>query len=299
MGLFKNGLKNTFIKTPIRVAVIPGRVAIPKAVVQTHKYYADTLRKARAYRCPYCGEGQLVAMTTSSLPAPTGSVDPAAQTPQVEPPKLSQIWECNSCSEKLETSSSDINVLAAELSKSGREYYERGYAFQDRADALEDGRLLQTVESKIKIARGLRVVAIISSLFFFYGAYKGAFMFCITALLFSSLILVMGVMVAYRAWQLYTDNFFVADPKEQFHWWLSNESWFAYPSDYKMPLNAYNDLAAEDEYSDDEFEQDDNLTTDSYEQENIEGDLSYNHQQQHPNLNLNKGRTDSEYEARD
>lgn len=249
MSLLKTVLKKTFVSTPVRIASIPGRVAVPKAVINTHKYYAETLRKARAFRCPYCGHGQLVPVTESLIPKPPSGINEKQHTP----PKLSQIWACNHCEQKLETTDNSIEELAAILSNSGREYYENGEAYQERLEALEDGRLLAAVESKIKVARGLRVVSIISALFFFYGVYNGAIMFCLTSLLFALLILMIGIMLAYRSWQLYTDNVFVADPKEQFHWWLSNEKWFAYPHDYKTSLNAYStEIYYDDE--DSEFE---------------------------------------------
>lgn len=250
MGLLKNGLKKTFVSTPLRVVAIPGRVAVPKAVVNTHKYYVETLKKARAFRCPYCGEGQIIPVTENQIPKPPNKLDKEERS---TPPKLSQIWQCNHCHERLETTDNSIEELAAVLSRSGREYYENGGAYQDRLDALEDGRLLEVVESKIKVARGLRVVAIIAGLSFFFGVYNGAIMFCLTALLFAMLILMLGIMLAYRSWQLYTDNVFVSDPKEQFHWWLANEKWFAYPSDYKTSLNAY---STEDYYADEDGEYD-------------------------------------------
>ena len=265
MGLLKTALKKTFVSAPVRVASIPGRVAIPKAVVKTHKYYVETLKKARAFRCPYCGHGQLIPITESHIPKPPSSVNEEQHTP----PKLPQIWECNNCDQKLETTDNSIEELAAILSSSGREYYESGEAYQQRLNALEDGRLLEAVESKIKVARGLRVVSIISALFFFYGVYNGAIMFCLTTLLFALLILMLAIMLAYRSWQLYTDNVFVADPKEQFHWWLANEKWFAYPHNYKTSLNAY----SAETYYDDEYGEFDHVS-DQYGTEEHLSDLT-------------------------
>lgn len=265
MGFLKTAFKRTFVSLPVRVATVPGRVAFPKAVVKTHKYYVETLRKARAFRCPYCGHGQLIPITESHIPKSPNSFNEEQQTP----PKLSQIWACNHCEQKLETTDNSVEELAAILSNSGREYYENGEAYQERLDALEDGRLLEAVESKIKVARGLRVVSIISALFFFYGVYNGAIMFCLTALLFALLILMLAIMLAYRSWQLYTDNVFVADPKEQFHWWLSNEKWFAYPHDYKTSLNAY----STEIYYDDEVDVIDG-TDDQYEAESYLQELT-------------------------
>lgn len=249
MGIFKKGLKKTFVSTPLRVIAVPARVAVPKAVVQTHKYYVDMLKKSRAFRCPSCGDGQLIPLTESELPKPSQKL---SGSEAASPPKLSQVWECNNCLEKIETNSHNIHELAATLSQSGREFYENGHAYQARQDALEDGRLLQAVESKIKTARGLIFVVGIAAAFFLVGVFRGGFMFSITALLFAALIQMMAIMLAYRAWQLYTDNVFVADPKEQFHWWLANEKWFVYPDGYITQLNAYFDTQEdyEDEYVD-------------------------------------------------
>ena len=253
MGLFKTGAKKVFITAPLKVILLPARVSVPKSVQNTHKFYTQTLTKAKSYLCPACGDGYLTPVKHSGLPEPELDTDSdntqglkVLQAPKAPPP-LDQVWECSTCFERIETTGSEFAEVGGLLSNKGRELYENGIAYQDRMLAINDGRLLDTVIRKVQIARMVRLVSFVIALMFFIGIYKGSLMFCLTIILFSTLIFMNALVVSYRAWQLYTDNVFVENPKEQFHWWFANEKWFAYPNDYNAGLNSYSEEYYEDE----------------------------------------------------
>lgn len=262
----KKGRGRQLAKVPLRAVFMPVNIAVPKTVRKNQRYFIDMLKGAHAVPCPFCAEGHLLAVNEINY-----SIDDEDLTEEAlkQRDKLNdlaaeerlQIWQCNLCEDHVTTKTNNVKEVVAHIQRKGRQLYESGYAYQKRQEEIESGMLAMHVDKRASYSKFFYAIALILIFPFLYGAAVGKLLYSLSILLFGILFLFMGIANSYRAWQLYTDNVFPADPKGQFHWWFKNKNWFVSPTNgdvnetYPPEDSEYIEYEDEDDGEYDEYDE--------------------------------------------
>ncbi|MGP9666571.1 hypothetical protein [Psychrobacter sp. AOP31-A1-22] len=264
MGLLKKTGKKV-LKAPVKLVTLPFGLVAPKGVRKNQRYFTDMVRARHSAACPFCGQGHLLAVSELSdyengEPVIEEVIETDLEEDKREDKKSKgQLWQCNFCYQHIKTKSRQVSEVVSYIKNNGREIYEGGYAYQARQDKLQNGELRELVAKRITYSRFFFVLSGLAIIPFLYGAAQGALLYSFATLLFGLMLGFIGVSNSYRAWQLYTDNVYSENAKEQFHWWLRNRNWFISPNnpDYDK------DITIEDSLYDEDYEQE-NVYDDVY-----------------------------------
>lgn len=154
--------------------------------------------------CPNCDKG------TMRIPDDSVSSDDGHQT--LYP------WSCHSCGFK---------VFAGADTRQARQMMGdmRAQAMSARLSSLEKEQIAEIAKSHRNNSRAYYAAALFALLGFLYMVASGAsLMTCINWLVIGMAVFVIGLVRAYRAWQVRTGTLFV---EGAFIRWLQNERWFS------------------------------------------------------------------------
>lgn len=144
-------------------------------------------------------------------------------------------WDCFNCSFSVEVVGSSVSSVKKWIEVNGADVYRaaklKGYS--DESD--EELRRERVVKKNVFVARVFLFVSFFFALSFLYACFTGSKFYALNSFLMVVCTVFLGIVNGYRAWQVKNDMLFSRNAKQQFHFWIKNYNWFAYPEVVSYP----------------------------------------------------------------
>lgn len=175
----------------------------PRTLRTDSKFYVDVVstlgRKSKAV--PYC---------------------PACMTAKLGYHEESNTYGCPNCDfeipEKIDIE--DVDKVREYVATHGSE-------FNNLHESID---FTNTIRLRVFGARIFGFFAVLATIGLFVSIYKFQIFSSVNCILSIGLLLLLAASQGYRAWQSLNNRFYAVDGKKQFHWYVLNNNWFAYPT---------------------------------------------------------------------